>query len=88
MAAKINMENVGFMNKRQLNAILAGLRKLKCDVKETAISCVVTTPKGVAVMQSALIKQNGKAMWHVRAVHGLITKREIPNGPEKPAADL
>jgi len=84
---KIAMENVGFMTKRQLNAIVNGLRNLKCTIEETALTVTAKTPKGVFVMQSALIKQNGRAMWHVRAVHGLITKRETKNGPEKPAAD-
>ena len=67
------MNNVGMMSKSQLNSILSQLESMGASVSRRDIIISVTSPSGKPALSAALIQHRNSAMWHVRAVPGLIS---------------
>ena len=65
------MITIGFMTKREVNAIIKQFPS-NATIRKSDLLMQVITPKGDLVFSAALFKSQTSVSWHVRAAKGLI----------------
>lgn len=73
------MQNFGFMTKRDLNKLLKQF-PVTARIRESDWSVTVTVPTtegGTTIFSAIIIKTRATQKWHVRAVPGLISVQGV-----------